>query len=104
MTRHKPIDTSPRCIAAELERQLRPGTFEPALSYLVDLRLDLSRIDARYRNDLTGAGAYRCARTNLLPMFPAVQGLRQCINLNARTQGFYACDDLPKLLRVFVAL
>ncbi len=26
--RYKPIDTSPRCIAIDLERQLLPGTFE----------------------------------------------------------------------------
>ena len=59
MARYKPIDTSPRFIAVDLERQLLPGTFEHALNYLVDHRLDLSRFDARYKNDLTGASAKR---------------------------------------------
>jgi transposase len=58
MARYKPIDTSPRFIAVDLERQLLPGTFEHALNYLVDHELDLSSFDARYRNDLTGASAY----------------------------------------------
>jgi len=58
MARYKPIDTSPRFIAVDLERQLLPGTFEHALNYLVDHQLDLSRFDARYKNDRTGASAY----------------------------------------------
>jgi transposase len=58
MARYKPIDTSPRFLAVDLERQLHPGTFEHALNYLVDHELDLSRFDARYTNDLTGASAY----------------------------------------------
>ena len=58
MARYKPIDTSPRFIAVDLERQLLPGTFEHALNHLVDHELDLTRFDARYKNDLTGASAY----------------------------------------------
>jgi transposase len=58
MARYKHIDTSPRFIAVDLERQLLPGTFEHALNHLVDHQLDLSRFDARYKNDLTGAAAY----------------------------------------------
>src|SRR3989338_2328668 len=58
MARYKHIDTSPRLIAVDLERQLHPGTFEHALNYLIDRELDLSRFDARYNNDLTGATAY----------------------------------------------
>ncbi len=58
MARYKHIDTSPRLIAVDLERQLLPGTFEHALNHLVDRELDLSRFDARYKNDLTGASAY----------------------------------------------
>ncbi|MDO8346433.1 MAG: hypothetical protein Q7S85_00900 [Rugosibacter sp.] len=58
MARYKHIDTSPRLIAVDLERQLLPGTFERALNYLIDQQLDLSCFDARYKNDLTGATAY----------------------------------------------
>jgi transposase len=58
MARYKPIDTSPRFLAVDLERQLLPGTFEHALHWIVDHELDLSGFDSRYRNDLTGASAY----------------------------------------------
>ncbi len=43
MARYKPIDTRPRFIVFDLERQLLPGAFEHALCWL---------------NDLTGAFAY----------------------------------------------
>jgi hypothetical protein len=75
MARYKPIDTSPRFIAVDLERQLLPGTFEHALNHLVDHQLDLSRFDARYKNDLTGASAYAQQ---------AEEGLRQASALAAR--------------------
>lgn len=58
MARYRPIDTSPRFIAVDLQRQLLPGSFEYALNHLIDHELDLSGFDARYRNDLTGAPAY----------------------------------------------
>ena len=58
MARYKPIDTSPRFIAVDLQRQLLAGSFEQALNHLVDHELDLARFDARYKNDLTGASAY----------------------------------------------
>jgi len=41
-------------IAIDLERQLLTGTFEHALSHLIDHELELTGFDARYRNDLTG--------------------------------------------------
>jgi hypothetical protein len=59
MAHYKPIDTSPRFIAVDLERQLLPGSFEHALNHLIDRELDLSGFDARYKNDFTGATAYR---------------------------------------------
>jgi hypothetical protein len=34
MARYKHIDSSPRFLAVDLERQLLPGTFEHALNYL----------------------------------------------------------------------
>lgn len=58
MARYKHIDTSPRFLAVDLERQLLPGTFEHALNYLIDHEVDLSGFDTRYKNDLTGAAAY----------------------------------------------
>ncbi len=57
MARYKHIDTSPRFLAVDLQRQLLPGTFEHALNYLLDQELDLSGFDARFRNNVTGATA-----------------------------------------------
>ena len=58
MPRFKPVDTSPRFLAVDLSRQLVPGTFEYALHRLLDHEIDLSEIEARYRNDCVGASAY----------------------------------------------
>ena len=58
MARDKYIDTSPRFIAIDLQRQLLPGTFEHAVNHLLDHAIDVTRFDARFRNDVTGAPAY----------------------------------------------
>ena len=58
MARYKHIDTSPRFLAVDLPRQLLPGTFENALSHLTDHELDLSSLDARFKDDETGATLY----------------------------------------------
>ena len=52
MARYKHIDTSPKFIPVDLVAQLLPGTFEHALCHLIDHEVDLSRFDARYRNDV----------------------------------------------------
>ena len=57
MARYKHIDTSPRFLAVDLERQLIPGSFEHALNYLIDAELDLTGFDACYSNDENGASA-----------------------------------------------
>ncbi len=75
MARYKPIDTSPRLIAVDLERQLLPGTFEHALNHLIDRELDLSSFDARYRNDLTGASAWPPAMLLKIVLFAYSQGI-----------------------------
>jgi transposase len=75
MARYKHIDTSPRFLAVDLERQLLPGTFEHALNYLVDHQLDLSRFDARYKNDLTGASAYPPAMLLKVVLFAYSRGM-----------------------------
>jgi transposase len=75
MARYKHIDTSPRFIAVDLERQLIPGTFEHALDYLIDHELDLSEFDGRYRNDATGAAAYPPALLLKVVLFAYSQGI-----------------------------
>jgi transposase len=75
MARYKQIDTSPRFIAVDLERQLVPGTFEHALDYLIDHELDLTEFDARYRNDATGAAAYPPGLLLKVVLFAYSQGI-----------------------------
>lgn len=57
MVRYKHIDTSPRFLAVDLQRQLLSGTFEHSLNDLLDHELDLSAFDARFCNNATGAAA-----------------------------------------------
>ena len=58
MARYKQIDTGLKLLPVDLSRQLLPGTFEHALSHLLDHELDLRALDERFRNDETGAPAY----------------------------------------------
>ena len=75
MARYKHIDTSPRFLAIDLQRQLLPGTFEHALNHLIDFELDLSSFDARFRNDATGAAAYPPAMLLKVVLFAYSQGI-----------------------------
>ena len=75
MARYKPIDTSPRFLAVDLQRQLLPGTFEHALNHLIDFELDLSSFDARFKNDETGAAAYPPAMLLKVVLFAYSQGI-----------------------------
>jgi transposase len=58
MPRYKPSDRDPKFIPVILEEQILPGTFEFALDHLVNNELDLSALDAKFNNDVTGASAY----------------------------------------------
>jgi transposase len=58
MARCKPVDRGGMFIPGIQCRQIQPGTFEFALDHLVYHELDLSALDARFRNDATGASAY----------------------------------------------
>src|SRR5512133_3132224 len=58
MARYKRVQRDPMLLPVVLSEQIQPGTFEFALDHLVDHELDLSGLDARFRNDETGASAY----------------------------------------------
>lgn len=75
MARYKHIDTSPRFLAVDLQRQLLPGTFEHALNHLLDRQMDLSCFDIRYRNDETGAAAFPPAMLLKIVLFAYSQGI-----------------------------
>ena len=58
MARFKVVDMSPRFLPVVLEEQLVPGTFEFALHTLIDSEFELTALEAKYKNDETGASAY----------------------------------------------
>ena len=58
MPRFKPADYGLQLVALDLSAQLHPGSFEYALHYLIEHEIDLSQIEARYKNEEQGAWAY----------------------------------------------
>jgi transposase len=58
MARYKPVFRGMKLIPLSLEDQIQPGTFEFALNHLVDEELDFAPLDAKFKNDETGASAY----------------------------------------------
>jgi transposase len=58
MPRFKPIDRGMKLLPIDLSVQLLPGTFEHALSHLIDHELDLRGFDEHFHNDESGAPAY----------------------------------------------
>ncbi len=59
MPRFKPYSyEQTKLIPISLPEQIQPGTFEFALTYIVDCSIDLSIFNARFRNDATGAPAF----------------------------------------------
>jgi transposase len=81
MARYKHIDTSPRFLAVDLQRQLLPGTFEHALNHLLDHALDLTGFDNRFNNDETGAAAYPPAMLLKVILFAYSQGIVSSRNI-----------------------
>ena len=75
MARYKHIDTSPRFLAGDLQRQLLPGTFEYALNHLLDHEIDLTGFDNRFCNDDTGAAPYSPAMLLKVVLFAYSQGI-----------------------------
>lgn len=47
-----------RFLSINLGDQLLPDTFEYTMNYLINEEIDLSELDSKYKNDLTGAPAY----------------------------------------------
>ena len=75
MARYKHIDTSSNFIPVDLAAQLLPGTFEHALCHLIEREVDLSRFDARYRNDVTGAAGFPPAMLLKVVLFGYSRGI-----------------------------
>ncbi|MEO6517012.1 MAG: IS1182 family transposase [Steroidobacteraceae bacterium] len=75
MARYKDVDSGLKFLAVDLSRQLLPGTFEHALSHLLDHELDLSHFDAHYNNDLRGSTTYPPAMLLKVVLFAYSQGI-----------------------------
>jgi transposase len=58
MPRFKPVEHGLHFLAVDLSQQLHPGSFEYALHHLIEHEIDLSQIEARYKNEDEGAAAY----------------------------------------------
>ena len=59
MAKFKPYDyDQTSMVVINFEEQLQPGTFEHAIHYLIDERLDLSVFHPQYKNDEGGRPAY----------------------------------------------
>ena len=54
MARYKPQDRNSLLLPVVLSEQIVPGSFAFALDYLVDNELDLSAMDAKFKNDEVG--------------------------------------------------
>lgn len=59
MARYKPVDYAQgQLIPVVFEEQILPGSFEFALNYIIDNKMDFSALDAAHSNDESGAPAY----------------------------------------------
>ena len=64
-----------KLLPISFSRQILPGTFEYTLSHIVDHELNLSRFDARYANDETGAPAYDPAILLKIVLYAYARGI-----------------------------
>ena len=88
MARYRHYDPQQtKMIAVSYGRQLLPGTFEHALSYLIDNEVDLERFAARFKNDETGAPAYDPAVLLKVVLFAYSRGIT-----SSRTMA-RACEE-----------
>ncbi|NOY72141.1 MAG: transposase [Gammaproteobacteria bacterium] len=63
-------------IALNFEDQLQPGTFEHAVHYLIDKKVDLSVFHLRYKNKSTGRAAYDPAILLKIILFAYSKGIK----------------------------
>ena len=76
MARYKPYNyDQQKLLPISFSRQILPGTFEHTLSHIIDHELNLSRFDARYANDETGAPAYDPAILLKIVLYAYARGI-----------------------------
>ena len=87
-------------VVINYQDQLLPGTFEHAVHYLVDHKLDLSCFDATYRNDDSGRPAYDPAILLKIILFAYSKGITSSRQIEwcCRTNIIFkalSCDSVP---------
>lgn len=101
MPKYLPYDyNQSEMVVINFSDQLQAGTFEHAIHYLVEHRLDLSIFDERYKNDTTGRYAYDPAVLLKVILFAYSKGITSsreiqwCCETNITFMAL-ACGSVP---------
>jgi transposase len=87
-------------VVVNFKDQIQPGTFEYALHYLIEEKLDLSVFDCEYHNDDNGRSAYNPAILLKIILFAYSKGITSsreiewCCNSNIIFKAL-SCDTVP---------
>jgi transposase len=87
-------------VVINYQEQLQPGTFEHAIHYLIEHKLDLSVFHPKYRNDDTGRRAYDPAILLKIILFAYSKGITSsreiqwCCGINIIFKTL-SCDTVP---------
>jgi transposase len=87
-------------VVVNFQDQIQPGTFEHALHYLIEHKLDLSVFDPEYRNDDNGRPAYDPAILLKIILFAYSKGITSsreiewCCKSNITFKAL-SCDTVP---------
>lgn len=101
MANFKPYDyNQTSMVVINFEEQLQPGTFEHAIHYLIDQRLDLSVFHPQYKNDEGGRPAYNPAILLKIILFAYSKGITSSreIQWGCETNIIFkalSCDTVP---------
>jgi transposase len=101
MPRFKPYNHDQNAmVVINYQDQLQPGTFEHAVHYLIEHKLDLSVFHPKYRNDATGRLAYDPAILLKIILFAYSKGITSsremqwCCETNIIFKAL-SCDTVP---------
>ena len=87
-------------LVINFEEQLQPGTFEHAIHYLIDHKIDLSSFYPKFKNDDTGRPAYDPAILLKIILFAYSKGITSsreiewCCQTNIIFKAL-SCDSQP---------
>jgi hypothetical protein len=92
MPRFKTPDYGLKMIPVDFDQQVIPGSFEHALCYLVDHEIDFAGLEARYRNDTSGAPAFAPAVLLKIVLLAYSRGL-------ISSRAIATADSAPEAVR-----